>query len=396
MRILLPVSEQVGRLNAFYANFRDGLIEAIAELGHEAVPFSFAEPARASAAEQSALYRRLTQAPCDLVLDLCCWGCELSQFRVWDGSAQGEPLYDAFELPCVAMLYDNPWFQTLPRVLASRLYASLPDRYGAEQIALTYPQVRLRGTALALPGIRAANNRARPWNERTIDILYVGNLVTGALGRLWREFPNAAAFDALADRALAEPQRPLHRLLNEAADDAGLHYDAVGTIELLRAVDYFLRARFRMDAVNAVARSGARVHVVGSGWSDIDLPPNVSVQAPVAYTDMFALAGRSKICLDCSNYPGGVNDRVFNYTLNAAVCFTNAGESATQALGQEAGVRSFSFLELEGLTQAVGQALSRPDELQDDAAAAARATAATQTWRHRLENILQAVFGESK
>ncbi|MFH1602433.1 MAG: hypothetical protein ABIH03_00815, partial [Pseudomonadota bacterium] len=85
MRILLPVSESVGRANAFYANFRDGLIEAIAELGHEAVLFPFAEPTRASAAERGALYHLLTQTPCDLALDLCCWGCELSQFRAWDG-----------------------------------------------------------------------------------------------------------------------------------------------------------------------------------------------------------------------------------------------------------------------------------------------------------------------
>ncbi|MFH1605525.1 MAG: hypothetical protein ABIH03_16645, partial [Pseudomonadota bacterium] len=278
---------------------------------------------------------------------------------------------------------------------ASRLYASLPDRYGAEQIAFTYPQVRLRGTALALPAVRAANKRALPWTERTIDVLYVGNLVTGALGRLWRKIPDAALFDALADRALAQPQRPLHRVLIEAAEEAGLRYDPGGAIELLRAVDYFLRARFRLDAVNAVARSNARMHVVGSGWDELDLPPNVSVQAPVTYTDMFALAGRSKICLDCSNYPGGANDRVFNYTLNAAVCFTNAGESATLALGQKAGLRSYSFLELERLTQAVGEALSRPDELRRDAASAAHATASTQTWRHRLEGILQAVFGQS-
>lgn len=47
------MSELAGRSIAFYANFRDGLLEAIAELGHEAVPFPFAEPTRASAAEQA-------------------------------------------------------------------------------------------------------------------------------------------------------------------------------------------------------------------------------------------------------------------------------------------------------------------------------------------------------
>ena len=393
MRILLPISELAGESIAFYANFRDGLIDAIADLGHEAVLFPYSEPTRASPAEQGALYRLLTQAPCDLALDLCCWGCELSQFRVWDGSAQGEPIYDAFELPCVAMLYDNPWFQTLPRILASRLYASLPDRHGAEQIALIYPQVRLRGTVLALPAARAVNNRARPWPERNIDVLYVGSLVTGALGRLWREFTNAAAFDALTDRALAEPERPLHHLLIEAEREIGLDPNPAQSTELLRAVDYFLRARFRLDAVQAVARCGARVHVVGSGWEQLDLPPNVSVQAPVAYSEIFALAGRSKICLDCSNYPGGVNDRVFNYTLNAALCFTNAFEPAVRALGGAAGLRSYAFLDLDGLTQGVGDALARPHELQREAAVAAQATAATQTWQHRLQDILLAVFG---
>jgi len=393
LRVLLPISRVAERSVAFYANFRDGLIEALHELGHEALVFEFEQPTRASTQEHAALFRLLTDRPCDLVLDLCCWGCELSQFRVWDGTPEGEPLYDAFELPCVAMLYDHPWFQTLPRILASRLYASLPDRYGAEQIALIYPEVTLRGWAMAPPAIRKSNDHSRAGPGRSIDLLYVGNLAPQALERPWRDIPAAAAaFDAAADWALAHPERPLHHALTGPAGEPGAAPDAQQAGTVLRAVDYYCRAHLRLEAVRALGQTGARMRVVGEGWRGVELPPNVNVQAALPYERFLALAGEAKICLDCSSYPGGANDRVFNYTLNGAVCFTNAAEFSAEVLGRDRGLRAYSMLGLEDLRGQVRAALEQPDRLRADGEQAARLTAATQTWRGRLQNILRAVF----
>jgi hypothetical protein len=103
-------------------------------------------------------------------------------------------------------------------------------------------------------------------------------------------------------------------------------------------------------------------------------------------------AGEAKICLDCSSYPGGANDRVFNYTLNGAVCFTNAAEYSGEVLGRDRGLRAYSMLGLEDLRGEVRAALEQPDRLRADGEQAARLTAATQTWRQRLENIWRAVF----
>jgi len=391
--VLLPISRAADQSIAFYANFRDGLIEGLRELGHEALLFEFEQPTRASPREHAALFRLLTHKPCDLVLDLCCWGCELSQFRVWDGTPEGEPIYDAFELPCVAMLYDHPWFQTLPRILASRLYASLPDRYGAEQIALVYPGVKLRGWAMAPPAIRKANDHSQAGSERSIDVLYVGNLALQALERPWRDIPAAAAaFDTVADWALAHPERPLHHALTGLAGVQGVALDAELASAVLRAVDYYIRAHLRLEAVGALAQTGASMLVVGEGWREVELPSNVNVQAALPYDRFLALAGNARICLDCSNYPGGANDRVFNYTLNGAVCFTNAAEFSAEALGQDRGLRVYSMLELGRLGEQVRSALAQPERLRADGEHAARVTAATQTWRQRVENIWRAVF----
>lgn len=392
MRVLLPISRAAERSIAFYANFRDGLIDALRELGHEALLFEFEQPTQASPREHAALYRLLTDKPCDLVLDLCCWGCELSQFRVWDGTPGGEPIYDAFELPCVAMLYDHPWFQTPQRVLASRLYASLPDRYGAEQIALVYPGVKLRGWAMAPPAIRLANNHSRSWPGRSIDVLYVGNLAPGALERRWRDMSAADIFDTAADWALAHPDRPLHHALTGLADEQGAALDTERANAVLRAVDYYFRAHLRVESVRAIAQTGVGMHVVGEGWRVVDLPPNVSVHAALPYDRFLALAGKAKICLDCSTYPGGANDRVFNYTLNGAVCFTNAAEFSAKVLGHDRGLRVYSMLELDRLREQVRAALAQPERLRADGEHAARLTAATQTWRQRLENIWRTVF----
>ena len=391
--MLVPISREAVRSIAFYANFRDGLIEALRELGHEVVLFEFEQPTRASAQEHAALFRMLTDRPCELALDLCCWGCELSQFRVWDGTAEGEPIYDAFELPCVAMLYDHPWFQSLPRMRASRLYASLPDGYGAEQIALVFPEVSLRGWALAPPAIRPSNNHSIAGSARSIDVLYVGNLAAQALDRPWRDIPAAAAaFDSAADWALTHPQRPLHHALGGLAGAQGEALDAELAGTVLRAVDYYLRAHQRLEAVRALAQTGAGVHVVGAGWREAELPPNVSLQPALPYDRFLALAGEAKICLDCSSYPGGANDRVFNYTLNGAVCYTNAAQFAATTLGLDRGLRAYSMLELGRLQEEVCAALAQPARLRADGEHGARLTAATQTWRLRLEHIWRTVF----
>ena len=150
--------------------------------------------------------------------------------------------------------------------------------------------------------------------------------------RPWREEPaqpgpgpsDAAVRDAITDAVLADPERSLHLSVREAVGRLGALPPDSYLYHHLRVVEWHLRATFRHDAVAALARSGVRMRVVGSGWDTVDLPANTVRTPSLDYEGLFRLAGQAKICLDASTYLDGANDRVFNYAMNGAVCFTNA------------------------------------------------------------------------
>lgn len=390
MRFLLPFNTR-SIPDSFYADFHAGLSEAACELGHEALRFDIAEGATASDAERNALYRELANRPCDAVIDLCCWGLGLSTITVWDGSDSGEPLFDSHEMDYIGLLCDQPWFQPLAGVRSSRLYAAVPDRHHPAQIALGHPDLPLRGTAFTPPAARAINDHSQPWARRDIDVLFVGHLQQDALA-MGRALPWPAAIaelcDATVEEALAHPAGPLHEALLRAAMRLGLAVAGTLALDVLRHVEPHLRARFRRDAVHAAARSRAEVHVVGLGWDREDLPPNVIRHDPVTYPEFYRMAGRSRICLDVSAYPGGANDRVFNYCLNRAVCLTNASKYPLEAFAASGAIQAHDLARTDQLASQIDELLASPDRLRDMGEAGHVITLATQNWRLRLESMI--------
>ena len=395
MRFLLPYNTTLSKgASSFYSDFHLGIAEAARELGHETLRFDIADGAQASAAERDALYRALSASPCDAVIDLCCWGLGLSRITVWDGSEGGEHLFDSLDMDYVGLLLDQPWFQPLPGVCSARLYAAVPDRHNLADIPLVYPELQLRGMTFAPPAVRAANDRSRSRGERDLDVLFIGNLQLAALAAR-ESWPNecAALCEAGVERALAAPAESLYRTVLSAAAQLGLSIHgsiaAPNVLTALRAVEQHLRARTRLDAVRAAAASGATIHVVGAGWDTIELPANVVCHTPTAdYEGLFALAGRARICLDVSSYPDGANDRVFSYSLNRAVCLSNAAGYLAGAYRDSGGVQFYSPVVPADLAGKIAALLAAPRRSWEQAEAGRQVTLETQNWCVRLETIL--------
>lgn len=376
MRIVLPFCPSVQ--HGFYRDFSQGVSEALRELGHDAIPFPFAQIGTQAPADMAALYRVLTQEKCDLFLDVCCWGYGLSQIGLQgEGSAPPTPILDGFNVSYVGMLFDHPYFQPINAVRAHRLYAAFPDLHHREQAQLVYPELKLSGDVFSPPGVRPGNERpVRDWSERDIDVLYVGNLDLEALGRAWRGRADEALCEAVAGLVLEQPDRPLYLavtdVLKQHTASAG---DAGG---VLRAVEPFFRARFRHDAVVALARSGVRMRVIGREWDRVALPGNVELGPEVPYEEMFRLAGRARICLDASTYLHGANDRVFSFALNGAVSFTNAAGYLRGASGEE-WIYFYSMRELDQLGERIAALLGHPQRLREASERARRAVLAAHT-----------------
>lgn len=378
MRIVLPYCRDVP--HGFYWDFLEGVGEAIAERGDEAVRFPMAKIGEHDAEEMAALVRELERG-CDLFVDLCSWGYGLTRMGVPRASAPPTPLLDVFAVTYVGMLFDQPYFQPINVVCAKRLFASFPDLGHREQAQLVFPDLALSGHAFAPPAVREVNDRGRA--ERGIDVLYFGNLDLAALARPWIGGPNEAVCEMVAGIVAEQPERPFHLAVKEALQG---NSTVQRVAEVVRALESYVRSKFRHDVVAALARAGTRMLVVGRGWESVALPANVERRAPLAYEEMFRLAGQSRICIDASTYLNGANDRVFNYALNGAVCFTNA----TGYLGKEDWLRFYSMRELDALAADVRALLAEPRRLRETGQHARQAVLARHRWRDRLETILAA------
>lgn len=389
MRILLPFCHAAAIALPFYRHFHAGVADAAQALGHAVSRFEFDTVGQVSPAETDGLYRHLIAQEPDLVLDLCCWGHALSRLQVWDGSEGGQAMFDAVDARYVGWLFDQAYLQPLSMVRSARLYAAVPDQFHAEQIALVYPEVELRGLALAPPAIRAADDRSSlAWSARDIGVLYIGNLHAEALARLWSADTDAALFDATADIALAHPDQPLHRGLQQAAAALGTQLTPVRALDILRPVEYFLRARYRHDLLQAVGRAGVRLCVVGQGWSDLALPDNVTLLPPTDYDGFFRLMGRAKICLDVSTYVGGANDRVFSISVNGALCLTNADRYLSPSYGNDSGMIYYSTQRLHEVPGLLRSLLGAGARAEERARRSRDITLAHNTWNNRLREIL--------
>lgn len=390
MRLLLLGHTHVTP-GSFFQDYLAGIAWAARDMGHETVSFGYAQIGEVSTAERDALYRLVLNHDIDAVIDPCCWGYALSEARVWDGSSQGEALFDSIDAAYLGLLCDQPYYQPLQGIVSNRLYAAVPDLTHAAQIALTLPTLRLSSTCFTPPAARIENDRSLPWSQRDIDLLYVGNLKHDALERPWRHSPEAPRCDQLADRALASPDIPLHEVMLDMVRDEQLAATPDDMMLWLQRVEYFLRARLRQEAVHAAAASGLRMTIIGDGWeprNSGDWPSTVTVRPSLSYADFFALAGRSKMALDASTYLNGANDRIFNLLVNRCLPVTNAGGwLAKEFAGQ--GMRFYSMKHLEELAPLLQQSLST--SLADEMDAARSIALDRHTWRQRLGTILDMI-----
>lgn len=394
MRVIVPICRGMLGLG-FYRDFHQGITEALRDLGHDPVVPSFAQIGQASASEAKSLALHVERSAA--LLDVCCWSYGFSEIAAAGGDGGAARPFERSDIAWLGMLFDHPYNQPIHAIRARRLLASYPDRGHPEQARLVYPGLQLASELFVPPAVRAANDRSAD-AVRAIDVLYVGNLDRGALQRAWRDTPAASApersdaevRDAIADAALAEPERPLHLSVRPAIAALGELPPESYLYNHLRVVEWHLRHTFRRDAVLALARAGVRMRVVGGGWEGEDLPANVVRTARTDYDGLLRLAAQAKICLDASTYTEGANDRVFNYALNGTVCFTNAA-GYLAPLFADGAMRFYSMKRLDGLVDDVRGLLQRPEALRAAGDAARARVLADHTWRNRLESVLPAM-----
>lgn len=391
MDFLLPICTGVAP-RSFYQDFAAAIQAALAELGHRSSRFEFAAIGEVTPREADTFFRWSREARCDAVIDLACWAWRLSQARLWRGEEIGDTVLDDLGATYLAMLFDQPYFQALPGIQSRSLALAYSDRNHPAIIDKIYPSLGARARAFVPPATSLSNDRSPlRWSEKHIEVLFVGNLHPEGSEPFRGSGPEARAYDATAELALADSGRPLHECAGEALRDTGIELAPGEYVELLRASEYFLRQTIRRRLVTAVASSGVPMQVYGSGWDAIGLPANVAIHAATDYPAFMKLLGSARIYLDASTYVGGANDRIFHCAINRTAFFTNARAYPAEIFAGDAGAFFYSFDQLHDLGERIRSLLSRPAALEARAERSREIALGGHLWRHRVETMLELV-----
>lgn len=382
---------------SFYQDFVIGISDALRELGHEPSYFPFNDPFNLSHNECTSLTRQLDREKPRVALDVACFGYATSRISTRAHTGGKESVFDDHNIPYAGMLLDQPFNQAINAIAATRTYGVYPDLGHPQLVKMVYPNLRLAGEIIAPPAVRPASGGYAA--DRAIEVLYVGNFERSSATRFWRnpEFQRSRPkvvpgfCDALMDVMMADPDRSLHLCIEAVRRQYSLP-ERFDLEENLSVAEHHLRHVFRLSAVIALANTNLRLHVVGKGWHDIDLPATVKLHDQTDYQGFLRVASTAQICLDASTYLDGVNDRVFSYAVNGAVCFTNAAGYLRPLLGDDAGIRFYSMLNVKEMADNVCKLLTRPSELAEMGAHARAVALGAHTWRHRVEHILASIL----
>lgn len=314
-------------------------------------------------------------------------------------SEKGEYIWDAFDIPCINIVVDHPFyyhrfFEKLP---AKYLHVSI-DRNHEKYMKMYFPAVE-RGPFLPLAGTAIAPEGAyRPINERSMDIVFTGNYVPPEnfnvyIERAGEEYTQF--YMGILDELKVHPDKLLEdvareHLLREIPE--ATHEEIRQTLGNMIFLDMYIRFYFRGEAVRLLAEAGFPVYVFGSGWEELRCAKKENIRIGGSLDSLGCLQKISDAKISLNVMPwfkDGAHDRIFNSMLNGAVSLTDSSVYLDGFLRQKENAAIYSLKELEKLPQLAEELLRDEGKMQKIADAGFEMAGKYHTWKQRAEEIVK-------
>ncbi len=316
----------------------------------------------------------------------------------------GQNVWEQLSIPCINILMDHPYcYKDALDHAPANAVVLCTDRNHMRYLGRFYPNIPMIGY---LPHAgKELSQTKRPIAERSIDVLYAGNLSRSFAGNITPDLSKYTTFDAeelckkVCRDLIAHPFKTTEQSIEEAltACELDLSDDELkDLIAELHFVDLYVVSHFRERTVQSLAEHGIPVQIYGAGWekcSWIHLP-NVSYGGKIPAEEVVVKMQDAKIVLSTMTwFKDGTHDRVFNGMLQGAVALTDtSGYMKEEFCGfLEEGSsredrRELVFFELEKiktLPLQVEELLSAPKAAQQIADRGYAKAKQFHTWRAR-------------
>lgn len=334
---------------------------------------------------------------------------------------EGKNIWEELGIPCINILMDHPFcYKKALDDAPSNAVVLCTDRNHMRYLERFYPRIPVIGY-LPHAGKEVSDkdtseniSRRRLISERSMDVLYAGNLSKSFVENIMPDLSKYTEFDAekICRQAyhdlIDHPYKTTEQALEEALLAEGLALsDSVlkDIIADLHFVDLYAVSYFREKTVRTLVEHGIQVQLYGAGWEKCEwiTSPNVSYGGKIPAEDVVVKMQDAKIVLSTMTwFKDGTHDRVFNGMLQGAVAVSDTSiymkeefcgfreNDAAEAFDMAKDQRELVLFELEELDQLPGQIwelLEDTEKAQHIADRGYEKAKKYHTWRARAEEL---------
>ncbi len=317
---------------------------------------------------------------------------------IYDSEKQ-EYIWDSFEVPCINIAVDHPFyyhrfFEKLPK---QYIHISI-DRNHEKYMEEYFPQIE-RGPFLPLAGTSLyPEGDYKPISERSMDIVFTGNYVPSKNFNVYIERAGdeyTAFYMGILDELREHPDRILEdvakrHILSEIPE--ATHEDIKETLGNMIFLDMYIRFWFRGEAVRILAEAGYPIHVFGHGWEELECncKENIIIGGSLNSEGCLEKISDAKISLNVMPwFKEGAHDRIFNSMLNGAVCLTDSSNYMDEYLVCNQNAVVYSLDNMEVLPGMVKTLLKNEMKMQQIADAGYQMALKDHIWEKRAIKIVE-------
>lgn len=259
---------------------------------------------------------------------------------------------------------------------------------------------------LPLAGVRLPEAEEIPYEERKIDVLYVGarrRVISIPPKFDFLRGHDAELYGMVKQILLQYPFMTPEKAYDICMDQLGIELKREDELLCLRAIQELIvnevRGYYQGRVIESLAATGIHVDIYcKTGWEKIQekYPDQIRLHDSVTPWECMELMRESKITLNIQPwFKYGSHDRIYNAMLNGSVCVSDTSDYLVKYFQNGRDIVFYELEDMDGLVRNVRILLDNPGFakmiMENQKKAAQRST-----WKERLDNILRQRFEEGK
>lgn len=274
------------------------------------------------------------------------------------------------------------------------IHAIVLDNNHRKYIRRFYPKVK---HIHFMPNGGAEVQGWMPYEERPIDVLYVGNCqrkLTQAPVLSFLDDAGADFYTSVLAFMKSNPSYTSEEAMEKYFIDRGIPVTEEQMYKLnqepVMFIEENIRHHFKQKVLWYLSELGVKTEIYGDNWQgDFQIKSNVAIHNRISSEGCNILSGQSKICINCMPwYKDGCSERVFNTMLNGSVCVSDSSRYLKEKFQYGQDIVFYELDNMEQMACDILYLLENPKEAETIAMNGYLNSKMNHSWKKRMEDII--------